>query len=79
MKASGFTQVGAGQGIQEGVMFPGNLWETTNALTGEAIDFPSHGVSYGRSNGSVTLTNLMMATTQPVSTTWSKLAWSDRL
>lgn len=25
-------------------MFPGNLWETTNALTGEAIDFPSHGV-----------------------------------
>jgi ABC-type transport system substrate-binding protein len=44
MKASGFTQVGAGQGIQEGVMFPGNLWETTNELTGEAIDFPSHGV-----------------------------------
>ncbi len=44
MAKSGFKQVGAGQGIQEGVMFPGNLWETTNALTGEAIDFPSHGV-----------------------------------
>ncbi len=41
---SGFLQVSAGQGTQEGVMFPGNLWETTNALTGEAIDFPSHGV-----------------------------------
>lgn len=25
-------------------MFTGNLWETTNALTGEPIDFPSHGV-----------------------------------
>ncbi len=44
MAKSGFTQVGAGQGIQEGVMFPGNLWETTNALTGEPIDFPGHGV-----------------------------------
>lgn len=44
MKQSGFLEVGAGAGIQEGVMFPGNLWETTNALTGEAIDFPSHGV-----------------------------------
>ncbi len=44
MKRSGFLEVGAGAGIQEGVMFPGNLWETTNALTGEAIDFPSHGV-----------------------------------
>ena len=40
MKQSGFLEVGAGAGIQEGVMFPGNLWETTNALTGEAIDFP---------------------------------------
>ena len=44
MARSGFRQVGAGQGIQEGVMFTGNLWETTNALTGEPIDFPSHGV-----------------------------------
>ena len=44
MKRSGFLEVGAGAGIQEGVMFPGNLWETTNAITGEAIDFPSHGV-----------------------------------
>ncbi len=44
MKKSGFLEVGAGAGIQEGVMFPGNLWETTNQLTGEAIDFPSHGV-----------------------------------
>ena len=44
MAKSGFTQVGAAQGIQEGVMFTGNLWETTNALTGAAIDFPSQGV-----------------------------------
>ena len=44
MKKSGFLEVGAGAGVQEGVMFPGNLWETTNALTGEDIDFPSHGV-----------------------------------
>ncbi len=44
MRRSGFSQVGAGQGIQEGVMFPGNLWETTNAITGEAIDFAAHGV-----------------------------------
>ncbi len=44
MKKAGFLEVGAGAGIQEGVMFPGNLWETTNAITGEAIDFPSHGV-----------------------------------
>ena len=44
MKRSGFLEVGSGNGTQEGVMFPGNLWETTNELTGEAIDFPSHGV-----------------------------------
>ncbi len=44
MKRAGFLEVGAGAGIQEGVMFTGNLWETTNALTGEALDFPSHGV-----------------------------------
>ena len=28
MHQSGFVQVSAGQGTQEGVMFPGNLWET---------------------------------------------------
>ncbi len=44
MKASGYIEVSAGQGTQEGVMFPGNLWETTNALTGEPIDFASSGV-----------------------------------
>jgi peptide/nickel transport system substrate-binding protein len=44
MKASGYIEVSAGQGTQEGVMFPGNLWEKTNALTGEEFDFPSHGV-----------------------------------
>lgn len=44
MDQAGFLQVGAGQGIQEGVMFPGNLWETTNAITGEPIDFVQHGV-----------------------------------
>ena len=44
MKAAGYIEVSAGEGTQEGVMFPGNLWEATNALTGEALDFPSHGV-----------------------------------
>ena len=44
MAAAGFIEVSAGEGTQEGVMFPGNLWEATNALTGEALDFPSHGV-----------------------------------
>lgn len=44
MRQAGFIEVSAGQGQQEGVMFPGNLWETTNALTGEPIDFPASGV-----------------------------------
>jgi len=44
MAAAGFVEVSAGNGTQEGIMFPGNLWEETNALTGEALDFPSHGV-----------------------------------
>ena len=44
MKASGYIEVSAGEGTQEGIMFPGNLWDPTNALTGEALDFPSHGV-----------------------------------
>jgi ABC-type transport system substrate-binding protein len=44
MSSGGFIQVSAGQGQQEGIMFPGNLWESTNALTGEELDMPSHGV-----------------------------------
>ena len=44
INASGFMLTGAGTGVQEGVMFTGNLWETHNAITGEAIDFASHGV-----------------------------------
>ena len=44
MHQSGFVQVSAGQGTQEGVMFPGNLWETVNALTGDDVDFVQHGV-----------------------------------
>ena len=38
MRRAGFIEVSAGQGTQEGVMFPGNLWEDTNALTGEKLD-----------------------------------------
>jgi peptide/nickel transport system substrate-binding protein len=44
MASGGYLQVSAGQGQQEGVMFPGNLWESTNAITGEVLDLPSHGV-----------------------------------
>ncbi len=44
VKAMGFMEVGAGQGVQEGVFFPGNLWEEVNALTGQKIDFTQHGV-----------------------------------
>jgi ABC-type transport system substrate-binding protein len=44
VKAAGFIEVSAGQGVQEGVMFTGNLWETTNALTGEPIDHDLSGV-----------------------------------
>ena len=44
MASGGFMAVGAGSGTQEGIMFPGNLWESHNAVTGEALDIPSHGV-----------------------------------
>jgi peptide/nickel transport system substrate-binding protein len=39
MAERGFMAVGTGNGTQEGVFFPGNLWESTNALTGEPINF----------------------------------------
>ncbi len=44
MNNMGFVPVSAGNGVQEGVMFPGNLWESVNALTGQPIDFAQHGV-----------------------------------
>jgi peptide/nickel transport system substrate-binding protein len=47
MRRAGFIEVSAGQGTQEGVMFPGNLWEDTNALTGEKLD-PLYGGVYLR-------------------------------
>jgi len=42
MSRRGFVATGAGQGIQEGVFFPGNLWETTNQLTGEKLTYGTY-------------------------------------
>ncbi|MEX0763092.1 MAG: ABC transporter substrate-binding protein [Dehalococcoidia bacterium] len=39
---AGYLPVSAGQGIQQGVFFPGNLWEETNALTGEPLEYGTY-------------------------------------